>query len=75
VQANCHYSKRYLTPKDLWETFGFKEGGVRSWLFHRHTNGLNAAVYKVGRNLLIDLESFQAWIKSHQECQSEKEGI
>ena len=66
MNSNGYYTQRYVSPQDLWTHFGFKEGGIRWWLFNRHTNGLNAAVHKVGRSLLIDLEAFQAWIESHK---------
>jgi hypothetical protein len=40
----------------------FTEGGIRWLLFNRELNGLQKAVVKIGRRLLIDEDAFFAWI-------------
>jgi hypothetical protein len=45
---------------------GFPVGGVRWLLFHRETNGLNCAVVKLGRKLLLDENKFFEWVESQQ---------
>lgn len=40
----------------------FTTGGLRWLLFHRQTNGLEQAILKVGRRVLIDEEKFFAWL-------------
>lgn len=42
----------------------FTVGGLRNLLFFRETNGLEAAVRRVGRRLLILEPAFFAWIES-----------
>ncbi len=40
----------------------FTEGSMRWLLFHRQQNGLERAVVKVGRRVLINVEAFFIWI-------------
>ena len=40
----------------------FTPGAIRWLLFHRHTNGLESAVVRVGRRVFIDVERFFAWV-------------
>lgn len=44
------------------ETSWLTEGKIRWFLFHRDTNGLAAAVVRIGGRLYIDLDKFQAWL-------------
>ena len=44
------------------ENTAFTQGAIRWLLFHRRTNGLDRAVVKVGRRVLIDTHAFFAWI-------------
>lgn len=46
-------------------------GGLRWLLFHRQTNGLERAVRKVGRRVLIDVDRFFVWV---DEQQAERKG-
>ena len=40
----------------------FTEGSMRWLLFHRQQNGLQQAVMKVGRRVLIDVDAFFGWL-------------
>jgi hypothetical protein len=40
----------------------FTIGSLRWLLFHRETNGLNKAVVKIGRRVLIDEDRFFDWV-------------
>ncbi len=40
----------------------FTNGGLRWMLFHRQQNGLERAVVKVGRRVLINVDEFFRWI-------------
>lgn len=40
----------------------FTHGGLRWLLFHRQQNGLERAVVKVGRKVLIDVDQFFLWL-------------
>ncbi len=59
-------------PLERWHEAGhFYPGDVREWrhlLRNREYNGLNGAVLKVGRRLLIDEAKFLAWVASHAEA-------
>lgn len=44
----------------------FTPGGVRWLLFQRQQNGLEHAVVRIGRRLLIDVEKFFEWIDTKQ---------
>src|ERR1044071_3076790 len=46
----------------------YNEGGLRWLLFHRRTNGLEAAVIRHGRRLLIDERKFFEWEARHREA-------
>ena len=37
-------------------------GGLRHLVLHRHTNGFDAVVRRVGRRVLIDEAAFFAWV-------------
>lgn len=43
------------------------EPAVRWLLFNRVQNGLNKAVVKIGKKVLIDEESFDSWVEEHRE--------
>jgi len=43
------------------------ESAIRWMLFNRKTNGLSAAVTKLGKKILIDEEKFKEWVNSHAE--------
>ena len=52
-----------LTVKQFCQQHpAFTEGGLRWLLFNRQDNGLDRAVLKVGRRVLIDVDRFFAWI-------------
>ena len=40
----------------------FSQGGLRWLLFHRQANGLERAIVKVGRRVLIDVDQFFCWL-------------
>jgi hypothetical protein len=45
----------------------FTPGGIRWLLFHRHSNGLESAVVRVGRRVFIDVERFFAWVDAQNK--------
>lgn len=52
-----------LTVRQFCERHpAFTQGGVRWMLFNREQNGLDRAVVKVGRRVLIDVSEFFRWI-------------
>jgi len=61
---------RYLTPRQCLEAFpAFTQGGLRWLLFNRASNGLDAAVRKIGTKLLIHEDDFRVWIDAQSEVQ------
>ena len=46
----------------------FTPASVRWWLFRREENGLNRAVIRLGRKLLIDESAFFDWLDDHREA-------
>jgi hypothetical protein len=51
---------KLLAQKYPWLT----EAGLRHFLFYKNKNGLNKAVRKMGRRVLIDETAFFEWIES-----------
>ena len=45
----------------------FTKGAMRWLLFQRENNGLNRAVVKIGRRVLIDVNEFYRWIDDLQD--------
>jgi len=55
--------RHLLTVKQFCqENPAFTEGGLRWLLFNRQDNGLDRAVLKVGRRVLIDVDEFYLWL-------------
>jgi hypothetical protein len=52
-----------VTVKQFCAQFpAFTPGGLRWLLLHRQANGLDRAVFKVGRRVLIDVDQFFSWL-------------
>ena len=47
----------------------FNLGGIRSLIFHEHTNGLakSGAIVRIGRKVLIDEAKFFAWVEAQNQ--------
>lgn len=54
------------------EHFAFTRGGMRWLLFHRKHNGLDKAVVRIGRKLLIDLDKFFEWVDAQNGREGER---
>ena len=59
----------YKTPKQIIESgkYPFTLGQLRWFLFYRNKNGLQNAVRKVGRRLLIRADLFDLWLDEQKE--------
>ncbi len=44
----------------------FKEAALRYLIFNAETNGLNSALVRIGRRVMIDLERFDQWLEGHR---------
>lgn len=62
---------QYLTIKQISESdrFPFSEGQLRHYLLMRHRNGLEKAVRKIGKRLVLRLDLFESWIEEQQSDQ------
>lgn len=57
-----------LTVKQLAEKHPYlTEAGLRWMLFNRAQNGLNTAVIRIGKKILIDEELFEKWVDGQRE--------
>lgn len=65
LQPGASMDKLYLTPKQIVSSsqFPFTIGQMRHFLLHRHRNGLEAAVRKIGKRLVLRIDLFEAWIE------------
>ncbi|MCL4822691.1 MAG: DNA-binding protein [Thermoanaerobaculia bacterium] len=53
-----------LTVKQIVaKTPGLTEGGVRHLIFHADQFGVQKAILRIGRKVLIDRQEFIAWIE------------
>lgn len=58
----------FLTVKQYAEHFPWPtESGLRWAIFHAASNGLESALIRVGRRIIIDVPKFHEWIRSHRD--------
>lgn len=56
-------SSRYLTVHQFCAQHPWPSiGGLRHLIFHADSNGLSAAIRRVGRRILIDEHAFFEWL-------------
>ena len=56
-------SKNLLTVRQLSDSCpAFTEASLRWLIFNAKANGLNRALVKVGRRVLIDVHEFEKWL-------------
>lgn len=55
----------YMSLKQIADSdnYPFTIGQLRHYLMHRHRNGLETAVRKIGKRLFIRTDLFIAWIE------------
>lgn len=59
--------RKYLTVIEASAFYDWSIGGLRGLLHRRKENGLNTAILKIGKKILIDKEAFEVWLMSHRE--------
>ena len=59
---NCTYK----SPKQIVESgkYPFTMGQIRYFLLYRHKNGLEKAVRKIGKRLVLRMDLLDLWIES-----------
>jgi hypothetical protein len=67
-QMHCQScTPKFLTVKQYAERYPYpSESALRWMLFHSSTNGLESAVIRVGRRIIIYLALFNAWLRSQK---------
>ena len=59
---------QYYTVKQMAEKYpAFSEASLRYHIFHEETNGLNEALIRVGRKILIKEDAFFDWIENQNK--------
>lgn len=55
----------YWSPQQIVTSgkYPFSMGQLRHFLLHRHRNGLQATVRKVGKRLVLRMDLFDQWIE------------
>ena len=63
---------RYLSPQQIVDSkcYPFTLPQLRHFLLFRHRNGLENAVRKVGKRLIIRMDLFEVWIESQTSKKS-----
>ncbi len=60
---NLVLAKSLLTVRQFSERHpAFTQGSLRNLIFNAKTNGLDSALVRIGRKVLIDESAFFAWI-------------
>ena len=56
--------RKLVTVKKLSELYSpFSQGSIRSLIFQAKHNGLEPALLRIGRRVLIDADKFEAWLE------------
>lgn len=69
-------SYQYLSPQQIAASgrYPFSMGQMRHLLLHRHKNGLERVIRKIGKRLVFRLDLFDAWIESHASKDTSSSG-
>ena len=58
----------YVSLKQIADNpkYPFTMGQLRHYMMHRHKNGLDTAVYKIGKRVYLKISSLDAWIEQQK---------
>lgn len=58
----------YVSLKQIADNpkYPFTMGQLRHYMMHRHKNGLDNAVYKIGKRVYLKISSLDAWIEQQK---------
>ncbi len=59
----------YWSPQQIVSSgkYPFTMGQIRHLLLHRHSNGLQSTVRKIGKRLVLRVDLFDSWVESQAE--------
>ncbi|WP_032123677.1 hypothetical protein [Candidatus Protochlamydia phocaeensis] len=62
----------YVSPQQIVSCgkYPFTIGQIRHYLIHRHKNGLDKVVRKIGKRILLRVDLFEAWIEAQKEAKN-----
>lgn len=68
-QVRCQScAPKFLTVKQYAERYPYpSESSLRWLLFNSSANGLESAVIRVGRRIILDLDALNTWLRSQQK--------
>jgi len=66
MNTNIKEIKNYRSIKQMASGGPFSEAALRWLVFNAESNGLAAAIVRIGRKVLIDSEEFATWIDGHR---------
>lgn len=67
MEVSLMVSERLRTLRQLAERNpAFTEGALRWHVFNAKTNGLDSAIVRIGRRVLIDEQAFSQWLERHR---------
>jgi len=69
-KQNCNFAatKRIFTVKQVSQLYpAFTTSGLRWLIFNEDSNNFSQCIRRIGRKVLIDLDSFEAWIDQHKQ--------
>jgi len=58
----------YVSLKQIADNpkYPFSMGQLRHYMMHRHKNGLDSAVYKIGKRVYLKISSLDSWIEQQK---------
>ena len=57
---------RLATVSEIVAGYPFTELGLRALIFRAGSNGLDAAILRIGRRVLLDLDAWECWLEDHR---------
>lgn len=62
-------TQEYWSPQKIVSSgkYPFSMGQIRHLLLYRHSNGLQIAVRKIGKRLMLRIDLFNQWIEGQKE--------
>ena len=68
-QVRCQScAPKFLTIKQYAQRYPYpSENSIRWMIFHSESNGIESALIRVNRRIIIDLDAFNLWMRSQKK--------